>query len=380
MENFIAWNPTSLHFGEGVIEKLGKTIAQYGNKVLLVYGGGSIHKNGIYKQVMAQLHSINAEVYEYPGIRPNPIVEDADAAARLGREKGVNVVLAVGGGSAIDSAKVISVTIPVEHSAWEFYAGREKPMDAVPLVAVLTLAATGTEMNPFAVVQDNETKEKSGYGHDLMYPKESFLDPNFTKTVPKDYTAYGIADLMIHCTEAYFGDGDATLSDRFVFSILNEAIEFGPQLLNNLGDYQLRARIMYAATAALNKLTMNGRKTGGDWGVHQLGHVLSVLYDVPHGAALTILLPAWMKHFKEKAADRIALLGKNVFGTGSVDEAIDAFEAFFKLIECPVRLSDLNISEANKEDILRVMESNKANGNVFKLNTSDYIQITDLFW
>ena len=378
MENFIAWNPTHLHFGRGVIEKLGKTVSQYGSKVLLVYGGGSIHRNGIYKQVMDQLRSINAEVYEYPGILPNPVVEDADAAARFGRKKGVDVVLAVGGGSAIDSAKVISVTIPVDHSAWDFFAGREKPKTAVPLIAVLTLAATGTEMNPFAVVQNNATKKKSGWGHDLMYPKHSFLDPQFTVTVPKDYTAYGIADLIIHCTEAYFGDGDATLSDRFVFSIIKEAVEYGPQLLNNPGDYQLRARIMYAATAALNQITLHGRKYG-DWGVHQVGHVLSLLYGVPHGASLTIVLPAWMKYHKEEIPERIALLGKNVFGTNSADEAINAFESFFKNTECPVRLSDLNNSDINKKDILEVMESNKASGNVFKLTTPDYIALLNLF-
>jgi len=379
MENFVSWNPTHLHFGKGVVEKLGKTISNYGSKVLLVYGGGSIHKNGIYRSVMDQLLSVGAEVYEYPGIRPNPIVEDVDAAARLGREKDVDVILAVGGGSVIDSAKVISATIPVNHSAWEFYGGDEKPKTAIPLIAVLTLAATGTEMNPFAVVQNNATKEKLGWGNDHLYPRHSFLDPQYTVSVPGDYTAYGIADLMVHCTEAYFDGGDASLSDRFVFSILKEAVEYGPKLLDELNDYELRARIMYAATAALNKLTMHGRIKGGDWGVHQLGHVLSMLYDIPHGASLTIILPAWMKYFKKRLSGKIARLGQNVFGTETADDAIRAFESFFQSIKCPVRLSDWGLPQINIGEILEGMAATNPSGNEIKMNSKDYPNLIDLF-
>jgi len=378
MENFTFYNPTKLHFGKGVTDKLGKTVAKYGNKVLLVYGGGSIHKNGIYKLVMDQLMSIHAEVYEYPGIRPNPIVEDVDAAARLGREKQVDLVLGVGGGSVIDSAKIIAITIPVNHTAWDFYKDRAKPKTSIPLISVLTLAATGTEMNPFAVVQNSLTKEKLGWGNDHLYSRHSFLDPRFTQSVPLDYTAYGIADLMVHCTEAYFGEGDATLSDRFVFSILKEAVEFGPALLENLNDYELRAKIMYAATAALNKTTLNGRKHG-DWGVHQIGHVLSLLYDIPHGASLSIVLPAWMKYYKERIPERIAFLGKNVFGVETPDETILAFESFFKKIHCPVRLSDLNLPNVNTMEILEVMEISEVSGNEYELTPEDYPKLLDLF-
>ena len=158
---------------------------------------------------MAQLNSINAEVFEYGGIKSNPVVEDVDAASRLGRNSNVDVVLAVGGGSVIDSAKIISITIPVSHSAWDFYSGLKRPEKAVPLIAVLTLAATGTEMNPFAVLQNHKSKQKLGWGNPLCFPKHSFLDPGFTVSVPKNYTAYGIADLIAHCLEAYFGKSDA---------------------------------------------------------------------------------------------------------------------------------------------------------------------------
>jgi alcohol dehydrogenase YqhD (iron-dependent ADH family) len=289
------------------------------------------------------------------------------------------LILAVGGGSVIDSAKVISATIPVDHSAWEFYGGDEKPKTAIPLIAVLTLAATGTEMNPFAVVQNNATKEKLGWGNNHLYPRHSFLDPQYTVSVPRDYTAYGIADLMVHCTEAYFDGGDASLSDRFVFSILKEAVEYGPQLLEDLNNYELRARIMYAATAALNKLTMHGRIKGGDWGVHQLGHVLSMLYDIPHGASLTIILPAWMKYFKKRLSDKIARLGQNVFGTETADDAIESFESFFKGIGCPVRLSECGIQRIDKNEILEGMAATNPSGNEIKLNSEDYPKLIDLF-
>jgi alcohol dehydrogenase YqhD (iron-dependent ADH family) len=379
MENFTAYNPTKLHFGKDVITGLGKAVAEYGNKVLLVYGGGSIKKNGIYDQVMNQLNTAGTTVWEYKGIRPNPIIEDVDAAAELGRQHQVDVVLAVGGGSVIDSAKVISVMIPVDRPGWDFYKGHFKPRAAVPLIAVLTLAATGTEMNPFAVVQNNATKQKLGNGHELMYPRHSFLDPQYTFSVPRDYTAYGIADLTAHCLEVYFGAGEATLSDRFVFAILQEAIENGPRLLNRLNDYELRARIMYAATTALNRMTTYGRKDGGDWAVHGIGHVLSLLYDIPHGATLSIVYLAWLRLQKDRIPERIAFLGKNVFGVATAEETIKALESFFKTIECPISVSSYGIGADKKNDILEVMILNKVNGNHHELTAGDYSVLIDLF-
>jgi hypothetical protein len=379
MENFVMYNPTRLHFGKDVIKGLGKAVSEFGNNVLFVYGGGSIMRNGIYDQVMDQLNAAGMTVWKYGGIRPNPVIEDVDEAAALGRKHSMDVIVAVGGGSVIDSAKVISLTIPYHGTGWDFYSGRYKPATAVPLIAVLTLAATGTEMNPFAVVQNRATMEKLGGRNDLMYPRHSFLDPSYTFSVPGDYTAYGIADLMAHCLEAYFDDGDATLSDRFVFSILQEAIEYGPPLLDHPDDYDLRARIMYAATAALNRImTMNGRKNAGDWGVHAISHVLSLLYDLPHGATLSIAFPAWMKVQAERIPDRIAFLGKHVFGVTTPDETIGALESFFSSIGCPVRLSQAGIGEDKKEEILQVMILNKVGGNYHKLSVEDYSRIIAL--
>ena len=370
------YNPTRLHFGRDVIKGLGKAVSEFGDKVLLVYGGGSILKNGIYDQVMDQLNAGGMNVWEHSGIRPNPVIEDVDEAAALGRQHHVDVIVAVGGGSVIDSGKAISITIPYHGSGWDFYAGRYKPSTAVPLIAVLTLAATGTEMNPFAVVQNRATMQKLGGRNDLMYPRHSFLDPAYTFSVSRAYTAYGIADLMAHCLEAYFDDGDATLSDRFVFSILQEAVEYGPPLLDHLHDYELRARIMYAATSALNKImTMNGRKNAGDWGVHAIGHVLSLLYDLPHGATLSIGFSAWLKLHIDRIPDRIAFLGKKVFGVATPEETVAELEAFFTSIGCPVRLSQVGIREDKRDEILKVMILNKVGGNVHKLSVEDYSRI-----
>jgi hypothetical protein len=378
MENFIMYNPVKLHFGRGVTENLGDAISKYGKRVLLIYGGGSIKKNGIYDQVRGQLKKSGLDVFEYGGIRPNPIIEDVDAAAALGREKQVDVILAVGGGSVIDSAKVISVTIPVEHSGWDFIKGKAKPKTAIPVIAVLTLAATGTEMNRFAVVQNNATKEKLGYGDPLTYPKESFLDPSYTFSVSRDYTAFGITDLIAHCLEAYFGDGEATLSDRYVYSIIREAMDHGPALLENLQDYRLRAIIMYAATSALNNQTMYGRKYG-DWGVHSIGHTLSVLFDVPHGASLSIAYPAWLRLHLPKIHERIAELGKNLFGTKTAEESIEQLEAFFRSVHSPVRLHESGIDAREKgEEIFNTFKSNKVGGNHHKLNDEDYRELIRL--
>lgn len=376
MDNFRIENPTILHFGKDVIKNLGKSIAPIGKKVLLVYGKGSIKKNGIYDAVMEQLNLIRAEVEEYSGIKSNPVIEDVDAAAELGRRFQPDVILAVGGGSVIDSAKIIALTIPVDFSGWKFMANQVMARKAVPLISILTLAATGTEMNQFAVVQNHATKQKLGYGNRLVYPKHSFLDPQYTFSVPRNYTAYGISDLVAHAMENYFGKGEASLSDRFVYAIIHEAMDAGPKLLNDLGNYDLRARIMYAATSALNGLTVYGR-VSGDWGVHDLGHVISLLYDTPHGATLSVVYPAWLRRMKERIPARIGEFGRNVFNAKFADETIASFERFMKSIECPIRMSEISIGTEKKQEIIETMIHCKVNGSNLKLEKEDVERIVD---
>jgi alcohol dehydrogenase YqhD (iron-dependent ADH family) len=379
MENFEIYNPVKAYFGLGVISNLSSEITRRGKRVLLVYGKGSIKGNGIYDTVMEQLESAGAEVFEFSGIKPNPVIKDVRAASALGKAKNVDLILAVGGGSVIDSAKVMAIAIPGEHDPWEYVKGNKKPISGIPLLAVLTLAATGTEMNRFAVVQDNKTNEKIGFGYPPMYPAVSFLDPSYTISVSADYTSFGIVDLIAHALEAYFGKGDASLSDRFVFSIIGEAIEYGPRLMEDLSDYDLRARIMYAATMALNNLCMYGR-ISGDWGVHSIGHVLSVLYDVPHGASLSIAYPAWLRLHASKAGDRIIHLGRNLFGTHSVNDTINALEAFFRKINSPVRLSETSYGLYDKETIIKTMTDNAVSGAHHRLSEEQYRELFELMW
>jgi len=205
-----------------------------------------------------------------------------------------------------------------------------------------------------------------------MFPKHSFLDPEITMTVPRDYTAYGIADLIAHCMEAYFGAGDASLSDRFTISIIREAMTYGPRLLENLHNYDLRARIMYAATMALNGMTICGR-VSGDWGVHAVGHVLSLLYDIPHGASLTLIYPAWMRFFRDRIGERLISLGSGMFDERLDPESvISKTEDFFSSLGCPVRLSDLNIPNVSETAIVEAMGVAKVNGMNMKIRPDDY--------
>lgn len=374
MENFIAYNPTRLHFGKGVIETMAGIIKPLGTKALLVYGQGSVKRSGLYDRIKVQLEKAGIKVYEYGGIQPNPRVTDVDKAAQIGRENEVDLIVAAGGGSVIDSAKIISITIPVQHPAWDFYEYKARPVKAIPLVAVLTLAATGTEMNSFAVLQNETTGQKNGYGSTLCFPRHSFLDPEVTFTVPANYTAYGIADLIAHCFENYFSIGDCSLSDRFITAIIADALEWGPKLMKNLHSYDERAAIMYNATMALNLMTGHG-KSGGDWGVHGLGHILSLLYGTPHGASLSILFPAWMKHFKPQIGVQIAKLGKDLFGASDADATIQLFEDFFKLIGSPVRLSESGIGDEKIEQAIQLMIRNKVSGNTLAMKEADYRSI-----
>jgi len=378
MENFVYCNPTTLHFGKNSLDGLESVLKHYGKMILLVYGQGSIKTTGLYDRVMEILKEVHAEVIEYDGIRPNPLIADVDAAAALGRKHKVDSILAVGGGSVIDSAKFISITVPVEHPAWDFITLKAKPVKALPLICILTLAATGTEMNPFAVISNPEKKFKDGYGSPLMYPAHSFLDPQLTVTVPRNYTAYGIADLIAHCFEAWFGEGDATLSDRFIVSIIQEAIKYGPALLKDTGNYDLREKIMYAATMALNGLTLQGKKSG-DWAVHGIGHILSLLYDIPHGASLTIVYPAWLRFIEKKHPDRIGQLGSAIFNESlTAHESIWRIEELFRSLDCPVRLSETGI-RCDKQKIYETLLINKVCGASYKLKDEDLKSIVELF-
>jgi alcohol dehydrogenase YqhD (iron-dependent ADH family) len=240
MENFVAYNPVQLHFGKDCVKDLGKAAVTLGKKALLVYGKGSVLRNGSYDDTLKQLKDSGIGVIEYSGIKPNPVVDAVDEAAEIGISEKVDMVVAVGGGSVIDSAKIIAVCIADKAKGWDVMTRKQEPQRSLPLIAVLTLAATGTEMNPTSVLQNHTTDQKIGFRHPVMFPVHSFLDPSYTISVPANYTAFGIVDLVAHSLEAWFGKGEADLSDRFVVAIIKEALESRTETYE--GSYQLRVQ------------------------------------------------------------------------------------------------------------------------------------------
>lgn len=379
MRNFTIYNPVKLHFGKNVCDTLGESAKAYGKNVLLIYGKGSVQRFGYYDIVKDQLVKSGMNVTEFSGIKPNPVNTFADEAAVIGRKAKVDLIVALGGGSVIDSAKYIAVSITENKSAWDIAKGKIEPQSGVPLIAVLTVAATGTEMNQFAVIQNDETKEKVGYGCEYMYPKESFLDPQFTYSLPLNHTTYGVVDLIAHSLENFFGIGDSPLADRIAASIIKEAMHYGPKVLEEPENYEYRSNIMMLATMALNGTTALG-KNGGDWGVHGIGHNLSVMFDTSHGASLSVAYPAWFKHVKNTRPERLQRLGELVFDTSDVDNMIDKFEDFFESINAPLKLSEVGIGRSHKQEIIDLMKANKVSGSNFKLSDDDYESLTELMY
>ncbi len=377
MQNFIAYNPTKIHFGKGVTENLGQVVREYGKRTMLIYGRGSAVKYGYYELVRKQLQSAGLEIVEFSGIKPNPIIEDVDHGIKTGASEQVDSIVALGGGSVIDSAKIIALGIPGKFPGWDIMKGKVKPDQSIPLITVLTLAATGSEMNGAAVIQNHTTQEKIGCVSELSFPKHSFLDPEFTLSVPRDYTAYGIVDLIAHALETWFSNVTVSLTDRFIVSIIRDAIHYGPMLLNELDNYEYRANIMLDAMCALNGITSYGRDRG-DWGVHAIGHQLSLLYDLAHGATLSIAYPAWLKLQSSRIGDRITALGNDLFGVSSANKTINHLIKFFVSLKSPIHLSDVGIDNENKAKIVQIMNQNRVSGMNHPLTNEDHIALVNL--
>lgn len=376
MEDFIAYNPTKLVFGKNGIDKLGKEAANYGKIALILIGKGSVKKNGVLDAVTTQLsqNQINFEVFE--GIKSNPIYQDADNAVAHAKKINASMIIAVGGGSVLDTAKAVCAGVYSDHSVWEFYTRTQTPKNALPLLTVLTLAATGSEMNYYTVIQNNETRQKLSFGSPLVAPKVSFLNPEYTYSVSNYYTACGVSDLISHCLEAFFDTSDSPLSDAIVADVIRLAMQYGKKVIENPNDYETRANIMWLATTALSGSLAAGKR-GGDWGVHQLEHSLSALFDIAHGAGLSIVYPAWLKHFHPKVKDKLKFLAKNVLGDEKAD-FIEVLEYFYGKIGLPIRLTQNNITENEHQNILNNWENTKASGFFFKMTTQDYKGILSL--
>ncbi|KGM45851.1 iron-containing alcohol dehydrogenase [Neobacillus niacini] len=382
MQNFTFWNPTKLIFGKGQLEQLKSEIPRYGKKVLVVYGGGSIKRSGLYDKVINLLKEIDAQVFELPGVEPNPRITTARKGVEICKNEGIDILLAVGGGSVIDCTKLIAAGAKYDGDPWDLVTRKAAVNEALPFGTVLTLAATGSEMNSGSVITNWETNEKYGWGSPFTFPKFSILDPVHTFSVPRDQTIYGIVDMMSHVLEHYFHLEENTLfQDRMCESLLITVMETAPKLLENLESYEHRATILYSGTMALNGILNMGYR--GDWATHNLEHAVSAVYDIPHGGGLAILFPHWMKHNLRVKPERFKQLAVRVFGVDpegkTAEEAglegIQKLREYWNSIGAPARLADYNIDDSQLELMAdRAMVYGEF-GNFTKLNRKDVLAI-----
>ncbi|MUK88735.1 iron-containing alcohol dehydrogenase [Ornithinibacillus sp. L9] len=384
MDNFTYHNPTKLIFGKGQLEAIPNEVKNYGKKVLIVYGGGSIKRNGIYDNVLAKLAEIDAEVYELSGVEPNPRISTVRKGVEICKQEGIEFILAIGGGSTIDCTKAIAVGAKTNVDMWDVVTKKAQPEGALPFGTVLTLAATGSEMNAGSVITNWETNEKHGWGSPFSYPKFSILDPTHTFSVPKDQTIYGIVDMMSHVFEHYFHQTTNTpIQDRFCESLLLTIMETAPKLLSDLENYEYRETIMLSGTLALNNMLNMGYR--GDWASHNLEHAVSAVHDIPHGGGLAIIFPNWMKHvLDDQNVGRFKQLATRVFGVdpdGKSDheiaiEGIDALRSFWNKIGAPSRLADYDIDESSVEFMAdKTVVARPEYGNFKTLSKQDSIEI-----
>lgn len=382
MNKFEFHNPVKLIFGKGQLQKLSTELGDYGKKVLVVYGGGSIKRNGLYDQVMTILNNLGMEVHELSGVEPNPRVSTARKGAAICKEHEIDVILAVGGGSVIDCTKLIAVAAKYEGDAWDIVVKKASPKDALPFGTILTLAATGSEMNRGSVITNEETQEKYGWGSPFSWPKFSILDPSYTLSVPKDQTVYGIVDMMSHVFEQYFNNAKNTpVQDELCEGVLRAIMEAGPKLVENLDDYDLRETILFAGTWGLNGFLQMG--SNGDWASHDIEHAVSAVYDIPHAGGLAILFPHWMRHNVHVNSARFAKLAVNVFGVnpdGKNDkeiafEGIDNLRTFWTSIGAPETLMDYNIDDSKLELMAEKATVNGLLGNFAKLDKESVFTI-----
>jgi alcohol dehydrogenase YqhD (iron-dependent ADH family) len=357
MQTFTFHNPTKIVFGQDTLEQIGSEAAPYGKKALYVYGKGSIKKNGVYDKTIASLKSAGIEPIEFGGVKANPILSHTREGIALARREKVDMIVAVGGGSVIDEAKAIAAGVPMDIDVWEFYARRYKLKEALPLLTVLTMSATGTEMNGGTVITNEETNVKLGIGSPYLYPKASIMDPATLTTVPADQTAYGAVDAVTHLLESYFTQEDkyTPIQDRYVEGIVRTITEVAEKQQKNPNDITARATFMWAATLAWNGLAPAGV---GKWSTpnHLIGHSMSALHDTPHGASLSISLSGWLPWYAEQSggAARLTQLGKAVFDVSGAEKTIESFRTWYRSIGSPTTLADIGVDEAG---LVRIAEN-----------------------
>ena len=371
MQNFDYMTPTRLIFGKESIVKLPSVMAQFGKRILLTYGGGSIKKIGLYDRVKELLKGY--DIVELSGIQPNPKYDPSVLdGVRLCKEHNIDVILAVGGGSVLDCSKAIAAGACYDGDPWDLISYKVKAQAALPIVDIITLAATGSEYDCGGVISRTETNDKIGYLDPHLFPAVSILDPVYTFTVSKKQTAAGIADAMNHTMEQYFVADSTLLNDGFCESMLRSLMENGRKCLAHPEDYTARAEMMLACTYGCNGILALGNSQSG-WPCHGIEHALSAYYDITHGEGLAIITPRWMRHIlSERTLPRFVKYGINVFGIDAslpqqeiAEKAIDATYKFFESINIPMHLREVGIDDSRIDEMAHHIAVNEGLENAY---------------
>lgn len=359
MKNFTYDIRTKIHFGKDALDYIGEEAKKYSDKILLTYGGGSIKRNGVYDKVKKELEEAGIEVFELGGIQPNPRIDSVREGVRIIKENNIGAILAVGGGSTIDASKFMAAGACADFDPWEFISENKPMSPAIPLLTVLTMAATGSEMDCGGVITNPETKEKLSSGHADTRPKVSFLNPELTYTVPKFQTAAGSADILSHIFETYFNvNGTMFMLDRIMEALMKTVIKYGPIAIKDPENYEARANLMWASSWAINDFV--SESSSASWTVHPIEHELSAFYDITHGLGLAILTPRWMEYcLSEKTVHKFYDLGVNVFdldkGKDKMEVAKETIEKveefFFNDLGLDSNLKKIGINEEHFEEM-----------------------------
>lgn len=353
--NFIYDIPTKVYFGENQLLHLGEELKKYGNRVLLTYGEGSIKKNGLYDKVAQEIQKAGLTLFEFGGIEPNPRHTSINAAAEICKKEKIDVLLAVGGGSTIDATKAIGVASYYDGDSWDLVTQKAPITDCLPIITILTLAATGSEMNGTAVISNLETNDKKGIKSSKMLPKVSFLDPTNTYTVNAYQTACGSADILSHLFEIYFNQKEEMyMLDSISESLMKTVLKYAPIALKEPTNFEARANLMWASSWALNGFVRCGKTQ--EWSCHAMEHQLSAYYDITHGLGLAILTPRWMEYvLDETTVSKFYQFGTNVF---EIDKNLPEMEVAKKAIQ---RLSDFLFNQLGLNKTLSEINIDNSN-------------------
>jgi alcohol dehydrogenase len=385
MQDFVFHNSTKLIFGKDTEQSVGQETLSYGKKILLHYGGGSIKISGLYERVVQSLLQQGIEIFELAGVKPNPRVSLVREGIELCKEKNIDLIIAVGGGSVIDSAKAIAAGAKYDGDVWDFYDGKAEITESLPIGVVLTIPAAGSESSSGSVITNEDGWYKRATGHPSLRPRFAILNPVLTYTLPAYQTACGITDMMAHILERYFtNEKNVELTDRLCEATLKTIIHNSPIVMEDPTNYEARAEIMWSGTIAHNDLLGTGRI--GDWGSHDIEHEISGVYDIAHGAGLAIIFPAWMKHVYKHDVNRFVQYANRVWDI-EIDlnnlektalAGIKKTEEFFRSIGMPTTLKEVNIGAEHFEQMAKKGTERGPLGNFVKLYEEDVVQIFKL--